>query len=62
MGNVFNDGLINLYTEAHVSALLCNYSKLKEDSWDKIGSDVKWLMEDLDNLVGIDQGAVTALL
>ena len=50
-GNVKSTGLINLYDPKHVSALLCNYSKLKEDSWDCFNSDFKWMMEDLDILV-----------
>ena len=48
---VFSTGLINLYDPKHISCLLCNYSKLKEDNWDKFNSDIKWMMEDLDNLV-----------
>jgi len=36
-----------------VSAALCNYSRLKEDSYDNFNSDTKWMMEDLDNLLEI---------
>jgi hypothetical protein len=43
--------IINLFDKTHISILLRNYSKLKEDSWDKFQSDIKWLMEDLDNLI-----------
>ena len=50
-GHVHSNGLINLYNEKHISALLCNYSKIKEDCWDKFNSDMKWLMEDLDTLI-----------
>ena len=50
-GKVVSDGLINFYDEKHIVALLCNYCKLKEDSWDKVSSDIKWLMEDFDILV-----------
>ena len=50
-GEIHSSGLINLFDEKHISALLCNYSKLKEDCWDKFNSDMKWLMEDLDVLV-----------
>lgn len=35
----------------HISALLCNYSKLKEDCYGRFGSDGYYLMEDLDKLV-----------
>lgn len=50
-GNVNSDGLISLTNPKHVSLLLCNYSSLKQESWDKFNSDIKWLMEDLDALV-----------
>ena len=50
-GTVFSNGLINFFNEKHISALLCNYSKLKEDSWDKFNNDMKWMMMDLDVLV-----------
>lgn len=46
-----SDGLINFFDEQHVSLLLCNYSKLKEDSWTDFNDDTKWMMMDLDNLV-----------
>lgn len=49
-GEVVSSALVNLYNPKHISALLCNYSQIKEDCWDKFGSDIKWLMEDLDNL------------
>ena len=50
-GDVHSTGIINLFDPKHISTLLCNYSKIKEDVWDNFNSDVKWLMEDLDNLV-----------
>ena len=50
-GNVSSDGLINLFNEKHISALLCNYSKIKEDSWSNFNSDAKWLMFDLDTVI-----------
>ena len=34
-----------------VSALLCNYSKLKEETYSKFTSDAYYMMQDLDNLV-----------
>ena len=49
-GKVHSDGLINFFDEKHVSALLCNYSKLKEDSWESLSSDIHWMMIDFDNL------------
>ena len=50
-GNVRNDGYVSFFDPKHVSALLCNYSKLKEDSWEAVSSDAKWLIEDFENLV-----------
>ena len=50
-GNVHNDGYVSFFDPKHVSALLCNYSKLKEDSWEAVSSDAKWLIEDFENLV-----------
>lgn len=50
-GKVSSTELVSLFDQKHVSALLCNYSKLKEDAWGKFGSDSYYLMEDLDNLI-----------
>jgi len=50
-GNVKSTGFINLFTPEHVSLLLCNYSRIKEECWDKFTSDIHWMMEDLDSLV-----------
>ena len=50
-GEVKSDGIITFFDPKHISALLCNYSKLKEDSYGRFWSDSYFLMEDLDNLV-----------
>lgn len=50
-GDVKSNGFINFYEEKHISAILDNYSKLKEDSWEKSNEDAKWFMMDFDNLV-----------
>lgn len=50
-GEPESDGLISFFNYKHISALLCNYSALKEDSWGKFESDAYYLMEDLDNLI-----------
>ena len=50
-GKVINEGYVSFFDPKHVSALLCNYSKLKEDSWEMVSSDAKWLIEDFENLV-----------
>jgi hypothetical protein len=36
-----------------VSAILCNYSKLKEDSYDNFESDMWYLMIDFDHIADI---------
>lgn len=46
-----SDGLVNFFNHNHISALLCNYSALKEDCWGKFESDAYYMMLDLDNLV-----------
>ena len=50
-GDVHSTGLINLYEPAHIVALLCNYSNLKEETWDKLDSDMRWLLLDLEKLI-----------
>lgn len=50
-GNPVSDGVVSLLNPKHVSALLCNYSKLKEESYSNFAGDAKWMMMDLDNLV-----------
>ena len=50
-GNVKSDGIINFFEPTHISAILCNYSKLKEDTWANFNSDAKWMLMDLDNLI-----------
>ena len=37
----------------HVSALLCNYSRIKEDSWDQFKSDSYYLIRDLEKIVDL---------
>lgn len=43
--------MVNFFNWEHISALLCNYSALKEDAWGKFTSDSYYMMEDLDNLI-----------
>lgn len=50
-GEVLSNGLLSLFDPTHVSALLCNYAKLKEDSWGNFFGDSYFLMEDLDSLI-----------
>lgn len=41
---------ISLLKPEVCSAILCNYSKLKEDSWDQFEGDLRFLMDDFDNI------------
>lgn len=50
-GEIKSNGLVSFFNPKHISALLCNYSKLKEDSWGKFWTDSYFLMEDLDTLI-----------
>lgn len=50
-GEPVSDGLISFFNYEHISALLCNYSALKEDAWGKFSQDSWYMMEDLDNLI-----------
>jgi len=40
----------SLMDPAICSAILCNYSKLKQDSWDRFTGDTWYLMYDFENL------------
>jgi hypothetical protein len=50
-GNVCSTGIINLFNPAHIVAILCNYSGLKMETWDKFDSDIYYLLLDFENLV-----------
>ena len=50
-GEPYSDGLISFFNPKHLSALLCNYSALKEESWGNFINDAYYMMEDLDRLV-----------
>ena len=50
-GTVNSNGIISFFNPKHISVLLCNYSKLKEDAYGKFWSDSYYLMEDLDDLI-----------
>lgn len=50
-GNIVSTGIINFFNEDHISILLCNYSKIKEDCWSNFNGDTKWMMIDFENLV-----------
>lgn len=46
-----SDGICSFFNPKHISALLCNYSALKEESYEKLTSDCYYMMLDLDNLI-----------
>lgn len=50
-GEPVNTGLISFFNPKHISALLCNYSALKEESYSNFVADGYYMMEDLDNLI-----------
>ena len=50
-GNVINNGLISLFNPTHISILLCNYSKIKQQAQGHFTSDIFYLMQDLQNIV-----------
>lgn len=50
-GEPYNRGFISFFNPKHISALLCNYSALKEDSYGNFIDDAYYLMQDLDNLI-----------
>ena len=50
---IVDTGLISLMNPKHISALLCNYSNLKEDCYGKFYSDGYFLIQDLEKLIDI---------
>ena len=50
-GEVTSTSPISLYNAKHISALLCNYSKIKQECKDDFMSDAYYIIKNLDNLV-----------
>lgn len=50
-GEIQDKTLFSLMNPIHVSAILCNYSRLKEDLYDKHYTDGYYLVWDLENLI-----------
>ena len=50
-GDIKDNSLLSFMNPKHISALLCNYSRLKQDSYGKFYTDGYYLMEDLDVLI-----------
>lgn len=49
--NVVSENFLNLWDPKHVSEILANYSTIKEDTWDKLDSDLKWMLTDLETAI-----------
>lgn len=50
-GRPVSDGFVSMFNPQHISAVLCNYSNIKEECYGKFKSDVYYFMEDLDNAI-----------
>jgi hypothetical protein len=50
-GEPVSDSLVSFFNPEHICGILCNYSKLKEESQGRFDSDWWYLMEDFDELV-----------
>lgn len=52
-GTVIDSSLISYFNPNHISALLCNYSRLKQDSWGRFCGDTFYMMLDLDRYIDL---------
>ena len=50
-GEPYNNGLVSFFNPKHLSAILCNYSLLKQEAYGNFINDSYYLMEDLDTLI-----------
>lgn len=50
-GSLKIEGTFSYLNPDHISAILCNYSRLKEGSWGKMNSDLYYAIMDVENLV-----------
>ena len=50
-GEPISNGLVTFFNYKHISALLCNYSNLKENAYGNFTDDIYFVMEDLDKLI-----------
>lgn len=42
---------INFFTPVHIVTILCNYSKLKMETWEDFNSDMRWMLLDFERLI-----------
>lgn len=52
-GSLKIEGNFSFLIPEHIEALLCNYSKIKQNSWGKFESDSYYLIKDLQDLVDL---------
>lgn len=50
-GKITSSCAVNLFSPKIISAILCNYSALKESSWEELNSDLRWLLLDLEGII-----------
>ena len=50
-GSLKIEGNFSLLNPDHVSAVLCNYSRIKQDCWGQFSKDAYYMIQDLENLV-----------
>lgn len=50
-GNIRSSAPVNFFDVKNVSTILCNYGRLKEDTWERSNCDAKWMLIDFENLV-----------
>lgn len=46
-----SDNKLDLTNYKHVSAILCNYSLLKQKTKEEVDNDIKWVLEDLERVI-----------
>lgn len=49
--SIIDKSMVSLLNPSHISALLCNYSRLKEECYGKFWNDCYFMMQDLEDLI-----------
>ncbi|MCF0125342.1 MAG: hypothetical protein HUJ68_06235 [Clostridia bacterium] len=49
--DIHYSGRCTIYNPKHVSALLTNYNRLVQDSYEDLNSDIRWQLKDLENII-----------
>jgi hypothetical protein len=50
-GSIVSSSPVNFFNPAHIVAILCNYSGLKMETWDRFSTDMRWMLIDFERLV-----------